>query len=53
MDASFLYFDVLYALHVHDIVLRESGGLPGVLNQGTLESVLAHMEPERCAVRFH
>lgn len=44
MDASFLYFDINYALDLHKIIIRESGGLAGVKNQGALESILEHIQ---------
>jgi death-on-curing protein len=44
MQSRFIYFDIHYALRVHEIVIRESGGLAGVKNQGSLESILEHIQ---------
>lgn len=39
-----IYFEVGYAVEVHDIVLEKSGGLSGTLDLGRLESVLHHIQ---------
>ncbi|MCE3233599.1 MAG: death-on-curing family protein [Rickettsiaceae bacterium] len=44
MKDSFMYFDLYYALKVHDIVIRESGGLPGVKDEGAVESIIEHIK---------
>lgn len=38
------YIPLSWALTVHDIVLKESGGLKGLKDVGQLESVLAHIK---------
>ena len=44
MTASFLYFDILKTLEVHELILRESGGRSGIINQGILESIIDHIQ---------
>jgi death on curing protein len=44
MENSIFYFDVAHAIEVHDDILRKSGGNPGILNLGLLESVLGHIQ---------
>jgi death-on-curing protein len=39
-----IYFDIKYALKTQEIIIRESGGLAGVKNQGCLESVLENIQ---------
>ena len=41
---GYIYFDVDYAIKTHDTILRISGGLPGILDQGSLESILDHIQ---------
>jgi death-on-curing protein len=38
------YFDLAYAVKVHRHIIEKSGGLPGLRNQGTLESILEHVQ---------
>lgn len=38
---GFNYFSMKYALEQHEIVLHESGGLPGILTPGQLECILS------------
>lgn len=38
------YIDLEFALQVHKIVIEESGGLPGIKEQGQLTSVLEHIQ---------
>ena len=40
----FLYFDVEYAISVHDWIIDHSGGLAGTKNRGQLESPLEHIQ---------
>lgn len=40
----FLYFDVNHAIEVHDWIISNSGGRPGILNIGNLESPLEHVQ---------
>lgn len=39
-----LYFDLAHAIRVHDRILELSGGLPGIKDEGQLDSVLAHIQ---------
>lgn len=39
-----LYFDVQHAVDVHDWIIANSGGLPGLKDLGQLESVLQHIQ---------
>jgi len=39
-----VYIDIEWALKQHDIVLKESGGLSGILNLDQLESILTAIE---------
>lgn len=41
---AYLFFDSDYAIRVHDKILEVSGGLPGIINRGNLESLLVHIE---------
>ena len=38
------YFDLEYALLVHDLVIEESGGSAGIKDEGQLDSVLTHIQ---------
>lgn len=38
MATQFVYFDIHYAVKVHDWIIENSGGLPGANNLGLLES---------------
>ena len=38
------YFDLNHAISTHDIIIAESGGLPGTKDEGRLESVLDHLK---------
>lgn len=39
-----LYFDAQHAVDVHDWIIENSGGLPGLKDLGQLESVLQHIQ---------
>lgn len=39
-----LYFDAGHAIGVHDWIIEHSGGLPGLKDQGQLQSVLHHIQ---------
>lgn len=39
-----LYFDAQHAVDVHDWIIANSGGLPGLKDLGQLESVLQHIQ---------
>ena len=40
---AYIYFDVAHATLTHDKILEVSGGLPGIIDQGRLESILEHV----------
>jgi death on curing protein len=44
MTRKYIYFDIKHAIRTQDLVIRESGGLKGVKNQGCLESVLENIQ---------
>jgi death-on-curing protein len=39
-----LYFDARHAVNVHDWIIENSGGLPGLKDAGQLDSVLQHIQ---------
>jgi death on curing protein len=41
---TLFYFDIHYALKVHDWLIENSGGLPGSNNLGLLESAIEHIQ---------
>jgi death on curing protein len=41
---AYLFFNSDHAIRVHDKILEVSGGLPGIINRGNLESILVHIE---------
>lgn len=41
-----LYFDAEHAINVHDWIIAQTGGLPGLRDRGPLESVLEHIQNE-------
>ncbi len=41
---DFFYFDTQHAINVHDEIINTTGGLPGIINIGLLESVLEHIQ---------
>ncbi|MDU0353765.1 type II toxin-antitoxin system death-on-curing family toxin [Paraglaciecola aquimarina] len=44
MGISFLYFNALHAIEVHDWIIETSGGFAGTKDIGRLESVLEHIK---------
>lgn len=44
MSEKFFYFDVHYAVKVHDWIIENSGGLSGTYDLGLLESPLEHIQ---------
>ncbi|RAI98642.1 death-on-curing protein [Chitinophaga skermanii] len=42
--AEYLYINAKYAIQTHDTILKVSGGLPGVVDLGRLESILVHIQ---------
>ncbi len=43
---DFFYFDTAHAIEVHDEIIKNSGGILGILNVGLLESTLEHIQNE-------
>ena len=43
-DLTFIYFDVAHAIREHDWIIDNSGGRPGLMSRGLLESPLAHIK---------
>ncbi|MBW3115773.1 type II toxin-antitoxin system death-on-curing family toxin [Providencia rettgeri] len=43
-QVQFNYFDISHAISVHDWIINNSGGLPGIRDLGMLESVLEHIQ---------
>lgn len=41
---NYIYFDIIYAVDVHDKALAVSGGRPGIKDLGQGESVLFHIQ---------
>ncbi|MEG4305349.1 hypothetical protein [Microcoleus sp. D3_18a_C4] len=41
MAADFFYFDIHYAIELHDWIIENSGGFPGSNNPSLLESALS------------
>ena len=39
-----LYFDLQHAIDTHDQILKISGGRPGILDKGRLDSILEHVQ---------
>jgi death on curing protein len=44
MNEKFFYFDIHYAVKVHDWIIDNSGGLCGTYDLGLLESPLEHIQ---------
>ncbi len=41
---AYIYFEIQYAVKTHDLILEVSGGNPGEMDIGRLESVLHHIQ---------
>ncbi|WP_072620963.1 hypothetical protein [Spirulina major] len=41
---TIFYFDIHYAIKLHDWIIEKSEGFPGVNNLGLLESALDHIQ---------
>ena len=44
MSRKFFYFNIHYAVELHDWIINNSGGLAGINNLGLLESPLEHIQ---------
>ena len=53
MTQRFFYFDLRYAVEVHDWIIEKSGGLPGVKDLGLLESALQHVQNDLYYPELH
>ncbi|HEY9859762.1 MAG TPA: type II toxin-antitoxin system death-on-curing family toxin [Candidatus Obscuribacterales bacterium] len=53
MTEQFFYFDIHYAVEIHDWTIENSGGLPGVNNLGLLESALEHIQNDLYYPELH
>ena len=42
--SPYVYFDIEHAIRTHDFIIEKSGGNPGVINSGKIESVLEHIQ---------
>ena len=50
---KYIYFDIRYAVEVHDDIIQKSGGLAGVNNLGLLESALQHVQNDMYYPELH
>jgi death on curing protein len=50
---QFFYFDIHYAVEVHDWIIEKSGGLPGNNNLGLIESALQNIQNDLYYPKFH
>lgn len=41
---TYIYFDIEHAIRTHDFIIKNSGGNSGIINIGTIESVLEHIQ---------
>ena len=46
MIIKFQYFTKEYAIEIHDIIIRESGGFMGIRDSGLIDSILHHVQNE-------
>lgn len=46
MKIEYQYFTTIYAIEVHDNIIRESGGLMGIKDRGLIDSTLYHIQYE-------
>lgn len=53
MARVFFYFDIHYAVKVHDWIIKKSGGLPGISNLGLLESALQNIQNDLYYPEIH
>lgn len=53
MAKTFFYFDIRYAIEIHDWIIDNSGGLRGVCNLGLLESALQHVQNDLYYPELH
>ncbi len=53
MVERYFYFDIRYAVDLHDDIIQKSGGLAGVNNLGLLESALQHIQNDLYYPELH
>jgi death-on-curing protein len=53
MADRFIYFDIHYAVEIHDWIIEQSGGFPGVNNLGLLERALEHIQNDLYYPELH
>jgi death on curing protein len=53
MEDRIFYFNIEYAVEVHDWIIEKSGGSPGINNLGLLESPLQHIQNDGYYPEFH
>lgn len=53
MPDQFFYFDIHYAVEIHDWLIEKSGGFHGVNNLGLLESALEHIQNDLYYPELH
>jgi death-on-curing protein len=53
MAAGFFYFDIHYAIELHDWIIENSGGFPGSNNLSLLESALEHIQNDLYYPEIH
>lgn len=41
---ALIYFDLHHAKKTHDLIISKTGGLPGIKNEGGLDSLLYHIQ---------
>lgn len=44
---EFIYFNVAFAINIHDNIINQSGGRLGVINAGLLDSTLVHIQNDQ------
>jgi len=41
---TYVYFDIEHAIRTHRFIIENSGGIPGIIETGKIESVLEHIQ---------
>lgn len=41
---TYVYFDIEHAIRTHSFIIENSGGIPGIIETGKIESVLEHIQ---------
>jgi len=53
MTSRFLYFDLRYAVELHDWIIKQSGGFSGTNNIGLLDSALENIQNDLYYPEIH